>query len=911
MEQGFWSKDWFAALAFSAAFVLLAYAVLPDRFQALERHAYDLGLRANTRVPSDRIAVIAIDDDSIGRIGGPPWPQRVHAQMLDRLREAGASAVASLTPLPGSQDAPALDALDELSAFLQQSPLTRTVPGEIEALGRSIAEVEALRARLDQAFAAMKPADPALPAPPDLAALHDLERTWAGATLSTQYVDDLAALRGRLDTVRGRLSADDVLGAAMRRQGATLLPITFTSGRPPGTPNAPLPDYVSRFALENLQGRLRTGAQPTPMTSVDLMPLPEHGEAGAGIGHLLYLPDSDGVLRVEPLAVLYDQRIYPSLSLLVAAAALGLEPQEIQVRLGRGLQLGGIRLKTSPDLQMRTHFYADANGRPPFPVYSFVDVREGRVRNDALKDKIVLIGAAGVGTGTGIGGTLATPVAAGLPPVVVLAHSVSSILQGHYFVEPAWGRVVGTLALLLVIAYLAFLLAALAPAIGVVVSAGLVAALLLTEFYLLSASALWVQLTAPALLVVLGHLFMATRKLRLGGVLKRLRQTTDAAPGKARGPTLRSQGRLDMAVQNFGRISPADDRLLDLLYELALDFERRRQFAQAERVYTFIDSKSPGFRDVQTRQARVRSLSASAIAASGTGIQGVDGRPASPGPGEMEMPMLGRYRIEKELGKGAMGVVYLGRDPKIGRSVAIKTMALSGDFSSDDIGSVKERFFREAEAAGNLSHPHIVQIFDAGEEHDLAYIAMEFIQGHDLVRYTRPDALLPVGDVLRYIADAADALDYAQSRKVVHRDIKPANLMLVADTRTIKVTDFGVARLIDASKSRTGMVLGTPSYMSPEQLSGKKVDGRSDLFSLGVTAYQLLTASLPFQAESMTTLMFKIANEPQVPVTMVRPGLPPALDGIIDKALQKHYDARYARGGDFARDLRAVLAALA
>jgi serine/threonine-protein kinase len=241
--------------------------------------------------------------------------------------------------------------------------------------------------------------------------------------------------------------------------------------------------------------------------------------------------------------------------------------------------------------------------------------------------------------------------------------------------------------------------------------------------------------------------------------------------------------------------------------------------------------------------------------------------------------------------------------------VAIKTMALASE-DGDEVSEVKARFFREAEAAGNLSHPHIVQIFDAGEEHDLAYIAMEFIKGHDLVRHTKPANLLPMAEVLDYFSDAAEALDYAHKRNIVHRDIKPANLMLIEETKTIKVTDFGVARITDASKTKTGMVLGTPSYMSPEQLAGKKVDGRSDLFSLGVTLYQLLTGTLPFLAESMATLMFKIANEPHAPVTAIRPDLPPDLDAIVDKVLHKSYEARYQRGTDLARDLRAVLAKL-
>jgi len=254
-----------------------------------------------------------------------------------------------------------------------------------------------------------------------------------------------------------------------------------------------------------------------------------------------------------------------------------------------------------------------------------------------------------------------------------------------------------------------------------------------------------------------------------------------------------------------------------------------------------------------------------------------------------------------------MGVVYLGKDPKIGRMVAIKTMALSQEFEADELADVKSRFFREAETAGRLSHPNIVQIFDAGEEHDLAYIAMEFVKGNDLTKNIKPNMLMPVEEVLRLMADAADALDYAHSNSVVHRDIKPANMMLLSDTKVLKLMDFGIARIADSSKTKTGMVLGTPSYMSPEQLSGKKVDGRSDIFSLGVTTYQLLTGTLPFQADSMATLMFKIANENHASPLVVRPDLPPEIGAIIDKALAKNFEQRYQRGSEFAKDLRAVL----
>ena len=216
--------------------------------------------------------------------------------------------------------------------------------------------------------------------------------------------------------------------------------------------------------------------------------------------------------------------------------------------------------------------------------------------------------------------------------------------------------------------------------------------------------------------------------------------------------------------------------------------------------------------------------------------------------GGVEKPMLGRYEVEKELGKGAMGVVYLGKDPKIGRVVAIKTMALSQEFEADELKDVKERFFREAETAGRLTHPNIVTIYDAGEEHDLAYIAMEFLKGKDLTPYIKPDTLLPLDKVLSIVARVADALAYAHKNNVVHRDIKPANIMYDLEGDSVKVTDFGIARITDSSKTKTGMVLGTPSYMSPEQLAGKKIEGRSDLFSLGVTLYQLSCGKLPFRA---------------------------------------------------------------
>jgi eukaryotic-like serine/threonine-protein kinase len=265
---------------------------------------------------------------------------------------------------------------------------------------------------------------------------------------------------------------------------------------------------------------------------------------------------------------------------------------------------------------------------------------------------------------------------------------------------------------------------------------------------------------------------------------------------------------------------------------------------------------------------------------------------------------LGRYELIEEIGSGSTGRVWLARDPKIGRTVAIKAIDLTIEFVPEEIDGARERFLRESQSAGRLTHPNIVTIYDVGESAGTAFIAMEHIQGRRLSDYTDRASLLPVPVVLDIAAMAADALYYAHRQNVVHRDIKPANIMYDSLTGGLKITDFGIARLIDVSRTRTGIVLGTPSYMSPEQLEGENVNGHTDLFALGVTLYQLLTGRLPFHGASMTKLMFVIANEPHPPVTQVRPGLPRHLDLLLDRALAKRPADRFGSGAEMAAALR-------
>ncbi|HBG29688.1 MAG TPA: serine/threonine protein kinase, partial [Gammaproteobacteria bacterium] len=258
---------------------------------------------------------------------------------------------------------------------------------------------------------------------------------------------------------------------------------------------------------------------------------------------------------------------------------------------------------------------------------------------------------------------------------------------------------------------------------------------------------------------------------------------------------------------------------------------------------------------------------------------------------------LGRYTVENQLGKGAMGAVYRGVDPRINRVVAIKTLNLQQEFEAEELTQVKERFFHEAEVAGRLNHPHIVTIYDVGEDHGLGFIAMELIDGHDMRRYTRKGHLLPINRIMEMGAQVAEALDFAHRNGVVHRDIKPSNIMLDKAGRQVKVADFGIARIGTSGKTRTGTVLGTPPYMSPEQLSGRPVDGRSDVFSLGVVLFELIGGRRPFDGDTVAALMSRIANEPHPDLMALRGGVPACLRNIVDKALEKDPDKRYPNAG--------------
>ncbi|HET9680365.1 MAG TPA: serine/threonine-protein kinase [Gammaproteobacteria bacterium] len=902
MKKGFWTADWFTGLAFSLLFGV-AYIIAGNFFQSAETAFYDFSLRAAEAKPSPAIAVIEIDDESIANLGRWPWPRYLHAELIDRLKKGGAKVIGNTVFFSEAQQDSGLLYMRDLQQFFDKSSLAAVITPPVNP-GADTPPLETQtnsKPTTDTATTADKPmtagtngdktASAGLPGvnpdePPVKPALPEHIR------------NDLRTLHNRITTAVTALDTDARLAQSMADAGNVVLPMLFKVGVPRGRPDQPPPAYVLNNAVFNIVPGANGAIEPLPTTDL-LPPVPVLGKAAAGMGHLTIFQGPDGALRSDQLVLKYHDLYFPSLALVLAAKTLNLTPSDIQYTLGEGVQLGNFFIRTTPTGRMYNHFYQPAdNEERAFSVDSFFDVLTGQVPADKFAGKTVLIGA----TAAGVGDSFATPIGPHMAPVLTLAHTVSAILQEDFYVRPSWAQVVG-LALFVVLAlYLMFIVPRLRAGLSALFTLILLVGLIGTEFGLMVSQSIWLPLMTAALFLIAGHVVMTIKRFRVTEHLQLRSEAEGAESNKMLGLAFQGQGQLDMAFEKF-RKCPMEAGMSDLLYNLALDYERKRQHNKAGAVYAYIAEHEPNYRDIQKRLKRSKAMEET-IVLGGSGGNTAAGTLIMDGD-DIQKPMLGRYQVEKELGKGAMGVVYLGRDPKINRVVAIKTMALSQEFEADELEEVKSRFFREAETAGRLNHPHIVTIYDAGDEHDLAYIAMEFLKGQDLTLRTKPNSLLSPEDVFAIVADAAEALHYAHQQNVVHRDIKPANMMYEADKHSVKLTDFGIARITDSSKTKTGMVLGTPSYMSPEQLSGKKVDGRSDLFSLGVTFYQLLTGQLPFKADSMATLMYKIANEDHPSATAVNAQLPGCVDAIINKALAKDADKRYANGQEMANDIRA------
>ncbi|MEI6206513.1 MAG: serine/threonine-protein kinase [Desulfuromonadales bacterium] len=678
-----------------------------------------------------------------------------------------------------------------------------------------------------------------------------------------------------------KLDNDGQLTRAIAEAKNVILPLYFTIGDQAAASDANTPPFLIKSSRENASpaGTLQ-GKEVTP-------PIPVFSDAALLLGHVNVVADEDGTVRREPLLIHYQGRSYPSLALQAALRYLNIKPAEISTAAAGKLQAGRLSIPTDSKGRMLISY----NGRfNSFTYYSFVDVVSGAVPASAFKGRIVLVGP----IATGIAGFSVTPVQASFPAVEIAANVIENLLSNNVLARPAWMRYIESAFILLVGGFLAFALPRMKAGISALVSTCILLLWNSAAVWLFVSQGEWLGMVAPSLLLVIGYTVNVSTRFMVTEKGKELVESDSIETSKMLGLSFQGQGLLDLAFEKFRKCPIEDATVKDLLYNLALDFERKRMFNKAAAVYEHIQTAGE-YKDIKERIGTMKQAGETMIFGAPGGrkentviLQG----------GGAAMPTIGRYEIQKELGRGAMGTVYLGKDPKINRLVAIKTIRFD-EIEQEQIQNVKQRFFREAEAAGALNHPNIVTIYDVGEDYDLAYVAMELLDGSDLCDFVKPTDRLPFAEVLRIVGCVAEGLDFAHARGIVHRDIKPANIMRLKNG-DIKIADFGIARITASSSTQTGMILGTPSYMSPEQVVGQKVDGRSDLFSLGVAMYEMLCCRKPFSGDSITNIMFNIANKPPLLLTQIDPQIPQCCAFIAHKLLMKDISKRYQTGREVA-----------
>jgi len=559
-------------------------------------------------------------------------------------------------------------------------------------------------------------------------------------------------------------------------------------------------------------------------------------------GFMEFVPDDDDVLRRTNLWQLNGAVMSPSLPLAVALDNEELAPSR--------------RSSASDD----TVYLSNYEELPRVPVEEilFGDFASTRL-NDAtifVDHEPALVGASAV-----------LPSGQFVTRSELTAALIADIEADRSVLIPAWVSALQWLApVLLAILAVLFLPERDRRNIAVIVLVTLVA-LLLVEMLMLYVLRVRLDVGRSALI------FLGVGLLSLWLVGDPRKATLDAFK---RGSDFLAAGRLEPAFAEFRRCTPSDT-LATVMYKLSIAFEEQAKPERAEAVLEWMK------RTHSTNSEEKRKKS----------------------PGVAGMPKrLGRYVIERRIGRGAMGAVYLAKDPRINRAVAVKAIPIQKEFEDEELKEARVRFFREAESAGRLTHPNIITVFDAGEDKGLAYIAMEYVPGIPLRDFTDPKRLLAPKRALELAASTAEALDYAHNQGVIHRDIKPANLLYNPKEGSLKISDFGVARITDNNRTKTGIVLGTPMYMSPEQLGAENLTGLSDLFSLGVTLYELLIGEVPFKAGNIAALMAKITTEDPAPIAGKRAGLAPSIDAVLAKALAKRPENRFSCGAEMAIALR-------
>lgn len=696
------------------------------------------------------------------------------------------------------------------------------------------------------------------------------------------------SLLERLNEIELKLDNDRKLENSLAQAGNVVLPVKGSHGETETI-------FVDNNILDKNSVQLKgPGINSDAFFSVNRLTVPytKLAENSLGLGHINQSANRSMAGRTHLMFLDFRGNIIPSMPLKLAMDYMGMDTGNILASKGiiKISNLSIPSIKGEALIRFR-------GGKRSFPYYSFVDIHKVRKVPAVFDGKIVLIGRTAAG-----GETINTPVDQKMPRVEFTANVVEDLLRGRFIRRPAVMALIEAIILLVLTLFFSFYITSTSQINRVLITGSAIILIIFAGVLFFVVLDTWIKTVYICLAILVLYVTITIRDIAASQKLLGIRSEEFMESNRMLGLSFQSQGLLDLAFEKF-RKCPLDNAMKDVIYNLGLDYERKRMLNKAISVYEYIAQNDIKFRDLDDRISKLRDAIGAPAAAGKKGrkeqkIVVVD---------DLEIkPTVGRYEIIREIGQGAMGIVYEANDPKINRRLAIKTIRFSDEFEESRIKQIKSRFFREAEIAGKLSHPSIVSIYDAGEEYDLTYLAMEYLEGEDLRKYCKMESILPLRKILGITSDVALALDYAHTQGVIHRDIKPGNIMLLKNGK-VKVTDFGIAKAISSTETKSGVILGTPNYMSPEQINGQKIDGRSDLFALGVVLFELLTGQVPFHGKNITNLLYQITQVKHPSIRALNPKVPKAIEQIINKTLEKNPDDRFPRGMDIAKYLNIMI----
>jgi serine/threonine-protein kinase len=569
--------------------------------------------------------------------------------------------------------------------------------------------------------------------------------------------------------------------------------------------------------------------------------------------------DNDRNVRWQSLVIGFRGEFFPSIHVAAVASYLGIKQKDLGLKVGRGVSFGALEALTNKVGQMYVN-YNGPNGT--FRTYSAIEIMKKQIAPHELSGKLIVVGYSGFGA-TNI---YNTPISSNLPGLELSANIIENILHEN-MLRGVGGQININLILLIVI--------------------GVFSALILPKISLINRIAVLVVFLV--LLLNINYILFST----FNHVTKTLYPAIEIVLFLAVAPIIKT-----------GKEMKEDERN----EEEDVDYESLLSSGPTASSQPWSPSPPP-------QRQHEQSVASTTQTPTGTQTMFMNSSTQKRGAGTslvstVEPPPVdhfGRYKILRTIGRGAMGMVYQGLDPAIDRSVALKTIRVDQGMDAQEREDLRERLTREAKAAGKISHPNIVTIYDVGEENDVQYIAMEYLEGNTLENLLKKGLNWDYRTISRVLIQTCEALDYAHENGIVHRDIKPANIMILEGSK-VKVMDFGIARVDkSASMTQTGTALGTPNYISPEQLKGQPVDRRSDIFSLGVVFYEILTREKPFKGDTISALIYSILHTDPPRPSELNLDIPRIFDKIIAKALVKDPDLRFQRARDIADILKKLI----